>query len=141
MEKIIRAGFRQQAKGLLKQGADLAFELSGNPTALNDAIALTTFTGRVVIGSWYGEKPAEIELGGKFHRSRIRLISSQVSTIAPELEGRWDKARRFDAAWKAMERIKPEKWITHRFSIDEAVEAYRLLDESPQETIQVLLTY
>ena len=135
------AGFRQQAKGLLKQGADLAFELSGNPTALNDAIALTTFTGRVVIGSWYGEKPAEIELGGKFHRSRIRLISSQVSTIAPELEGRWDKARRFDAAWKAMERIKPEKWITHRFSIDEAVEAYRLLDESPQETIQVLLTY
>ncbi|HEX5944337.1 MAG TPA: hypothetical protein VFY66_18790, partial [Anaerolineales bacterium] len=29
------AGFRQQAKGLLKQGADLTFELSGNPTALN----------------------------------------------------------------------------------------------------------
>lgn len=135
------AGFRQQAKGLLKQGADLTFELSGNPTALNDAIALTTFTGRVVIGSWYGEKPAEIELGGKFHRSRIKLISSQVSTIAPELEGRWDKARRFDAAWKAIERIKPEKWITHRFSIDEAVEAYRLLDESQEETIQVLLTY
>jgi 2-desacetyl-2-hydroxyethyl bacteriochlorophyllide A dehydrogenase len=135
------AGFRQEAKGLLKQGADLTFELSGNPTALNDAIALTTFTGRVVIGSWYGEKPAEIELGGKFHRSRIKLISSQVSTIAPELEGRWDKARRFAAAWKAIERIKPEKWITHRFSIDDAAEAYRLLDESPQETIQILFTY
>ena len=134
-------GFHQEAMGFLKQGADLTFELSGNPTALNDAIALTTFSGRIVIGSWYGEKPSEIDLGGKFHRSRIKLISSQVSTIAPELEGRWTKARRFDAAWKVLERIKPEKWITHRFSINQAEEAYRLLDERPQETIQVLFTY
>jgi len=134
-------GFRQEAKGFLKQGADLTFEVSGNPSALNDAIALTTFSGRVVIGSWYGEKRAEIDLGGAFHRSRIKLISSQVSTIAPELEGRWDKARRFNAAWRALERIKPEKWITHRFSIDHAPEAYRLLDQSPQETIQVIFDY
>jgi 2-desacetyl-2-hydroxyethyl bacteriochlorophyllide A dehydrogenase len=120
---------------------DLTFELSGNPSALNDALALTCFSGRIVIGSWYGEKRAEVELGGSFHRSRIRLISSQVSTIAPELSGRWDKTRRFDIAWKALERIKPEKWITHRFDINDAAEAYRLLDENPQETIQILFTY
>ena len=133
--------FRQDALGFLKQGADLTFELSGNPAALNDAIALTTFSGRIVIGSWYGEKQVEVNLGGTFHRSRIKLISSQVSTIAPELQGRWDKRRRFEAAWKALERIEPEKWITHRFSIDEAAKAYRLLDEQPQETIQILFTY
>jgi 2-desacetyl-2-hydroxyethyl bacteriochlorophyllide A dehydrogenase len=133
--------FRQEAMKLLKQGADLTFELSGNPAALNDALALTCFSGRIVVGSWYGEKQVEVNLGGRFHRSRIKLISSQVSTIAPELEGRWDKARRFDAAWKALERIQPEKWITHRFAIDDAAEAYRLLDENPQETVQVLLTY
>jgi threonine dehydrogenase-like Zn-dependent dehydrogenase len=135
------AGFRQKAMELLEPGADLTFELSGNPAALNDALALTCFSGRIVIGSWYGEKQVEVNLGGTFHRSRIKLISSQVSTIAPELEGRWDKARRFQAAWKALERVKPQKWITHRFAIDDAVQAYRLLDESPQETIQVLLTY
>jgi 2-desacetyl-2-hydroxyethyl bacteriochlorophyllide A dehydrogenase len=134
-------GFREAAIGFLKQGADLTFELSGNPTALNDAIALTAFSGRIVIGSWYGEKHVEVDLGGRFHRSRIKLISSQVSTIAPELGGRWDKRRRFEAAWKALERIKPEKWITHRFSINEAAEAYRLLDERPQETIQVIFDY
>ena len=104
-------------------------------------LALTGFSGRIVIGSWYGEKRAEIDLGGAFHRSRIKLISSQVSTIAPELSGRWDKARRFDAAWKALERIKPEKWITHRFPIEEAAKAYELLDERPQETIQVVFKY
>ena len=135
------SGFHPEAMGFLKQGADLTFELSGNPTALNDAIALTAFGGRIVIGSWYGEKQVEVHLGGAFHRSRIKLISSQVSTIAPELQGRWDKARRFDAAWKALERIRPEKWITHRFSIDHAGEAYQLLDERPQDAIQILVTY
>jgi 2-desacetyl-2-hydroxyethyl bacteriochlorophyllide A dehydrogenase len=120
---------------------DLTFELSGNPSALNDAIAFTSFGGRIIIGSWYGEKQAEIDLGGSFHRSRIKLISSQVSTIAPELSGMWDKVRRFDVAWKALERIEPQKWITHRFPIEDVKEAYQLLDENPQEAIQILVTY
>ncbi len=120
---------------------DLTFELSGRPETLNDALALTTFSGRIVIGSWYGEKKAPIDLGGAFHRSRIKMISSQVSSIAPELSGRWDKARRFDVAWKALERIQPEKWITHRFPIEEAAQAYELLDKNPQETIQVLFKH
>ena len=133
--------FHKQAMTLLNGSADLTFELSGNPSALNDALALTCFSGRIVVGSWYGEKRAEVDLGGAFHRSRIKLISSQVSTIAPELSGRWDKSRRFDVAWKALERIKPEKWITHRFPLEKAERAYKLLDESPQETIQILFAY
>jgi len=120
---------------------DLVFELSGSPSALNDAIALTTFSGRIVIGSWYGQKRAEIDFGGAFHRSRIKLIASQVSTISPELSGRWDKSRRFEVVWRALERIKPEKWITHRFSLNDADKAYQLLDENPQETIQVIFDY
>jgi 2-desacetyl-2-hydroxyethyl bacteriochlorophyllide A dehydrogenase len=141
---LINAGtgdFREQALSSLKKGADLTFELSGNPSALNDAIKLTRFSGRVVIGSWYGEKPAEIDLGGTFHRSRIKLISSQVSTLSPELSGRWDKQRRFDVAWKALERIRPERWITHRFALDRAADAYRLLDQNPQEALQVILEF
>ena len=133
--------FHEQARKLLPSGADLSLELSGSPSALNDAIALTGFNGRVVIGSWYGEKKANLDLGGAFHRSRIRLIASQVSTIAPELSGRWDKARRFEVALEALERIQPQKWITHRFSLEQAEEAYRLLDESPEETIQVIFDY
>lgn len=120
---------------------DLTFELSGSPAALNDAIQLTTFSGRIVVGSWYGEKNTPINLGGDFHRSRIKLISSQVSTIAPELSGRWDKSRRFEVAWKALKRIKPEKWVTHRFALSDAAKAYQLLDENPQETIQIIFDH
>ncbi len=139
-------GQRSKVKSLLVQDLqpstfDLVFELSGSPSALNDAIELTAFSGRVVVGSWYGQKRAEIDLGGTFHRSRIKLISSQVSTISPELSGRWDKARRFEVTWEALKRIQPEKWITHRFAIEEAGKAYQLLDENPQETIQVVFNY
>ena len=133
--------FREQVRKLLSSGADLSLEISGSPAALDDAIALTGFGGRVVIGSWYGEKRVSLDLGGAFHRSRIKLIASQVSTIAPELRGRWDKARRFEVAWEALERIQPQKWITHRIPLEQAGEAYRLLDENPQETIQIILEH
>jgi 2-desacetyl-2-hydroxyethyl bacteriochlorophyllide A dehydrogenase len=120
---------------------DLTFELSGSPAALNDAIRSTVFSGRIVIGSWYGQKNSAIDLGGSFHRSRIKLISSQVSTISPKLSGRWDKSRRFDVAWSALQRIQPETWVTHRFPLEEAGKAYQLLDENPQETIQLIFDH
>ncbi len=133
--------FRSHLSGYAQDGFDLVYELSGNPSALNDAIAATRFSGRVVIGSWYGQKRASLDLGGAFHRSRIKLISSQVSAIAPELSARWDKSRRFGVAWDALRRIQPERWITHRFPLSQAADAYRLLDEHPQEAIQVVITY
>jgi 2-desacetyl-2-hydroxyethyl bacteriochlorophyllide A dehydrogenase len=131
--------FRPAVRELLPDGADLTIELSGAPAALEDAIALTTFSGRVMVGSWYGEKKVQLDLGGSFHRSRIRLISSQVSSIAPDLSGRWDKSRRFQVCWEAIRRIRPEKWITHHFPFEQAAQAYQLLDEKPEETIQIVL--
>lgn len=121
--------------------ADLVYELSGNPAALNTALALTGFAGRVVIGSWYGQKQAPLNLGGAFHRSRIRLIASQVSTIDPQWRGRWDKDRRFALAWRMLQELQVGFLITHRFPVAEAAGAYRLIDEQPEQAIQVVLTY
>ena len=126
---------------LLQQGADLTYELSGNPAVLEPAIAATGFSGRVVIGSWYGQKRAEIDLGGRFHRSRMRLISSQVSTLAPEWTGRWSKARRLQVAWWMLEQVQPAHLITHRFPLARAAEAYAMLDQHPEAALQVILTY
>ena len=123
------------------QGADLTYELSGSPAALDQAIRVTGYAGRVVLGSWYGSKRASLDLGGRFHRSRIRLLSSQVSSLAPEFSGRWSKERRFSVAWKMLQELKPSRWITHRFPLEEAEQAYRLLDTQPGEALQVLFTY
>jgi 2-desacetyl-2-hydroxyethyl bacteriochlorophyllide A dehydrogenase len=122
-------------------GFDLTYELSGNPAALDQAIAATGYGGRVVIGSWYGAKRADIDLGGRFHRGRIKLISSQVSRLAPEFAGLWTKSRRLEFALRMIEELKPSSLITHRFSIRQAAAAYDLLDRMPEEAIQIIFTY
>jgi threonine dehydrogenase-like Zn-dependent dehydrogenase len=121
--------------------ADLVFELSGNPQTLDAAIASAGFASRIVIGSWYGTKPAAVNLGGKFHRSRIRLISSQVSTLPPEAAARWDKARRIESAWEMIRRVRPSRFITHDMPVGRAAEVYDLLDRRPGDVLQVVFTY
>jgi 2-desacetyl-2-hydroxyethyl bacteriochlorophyllide A dehydrogenase len=122
-------------------GADLTLELSGRPEALNQALQLTGDDGRVVVGSWYGRKTAALDLGGRFHRSHIRVIASQVSRVQPELSGRWTKPRRLRAALQLLRQIRPPDLVTHRFPLTEAAAAYRLLDEHPEQALQVALRY
>jgi len=131
---------RAQAR-LPAHGADLTYELTGNPAALNLAIELAGFEGRIVVGSWYGQKRAPLDLGGKFHRHRLRLISSQVSTLASNFSARWSKARRINVAWAMLARVPLNQLITHRFPVTEAARAYALLDQHPEQTLQVLLEY
>lgn len=124
-----------------RDGVDLIYELSGQPAALDAAVSAAAFDSRIVVGSWYGTKPATLQLGGSFHRNRVRLISSQVSTIAPRLRGRWTKARRMDSAWQLLARLPAEELISHRFPLEQAPEAYSLIDSCPQQTLQVILNY
>ncbi|GAB7092744.1 zinc-binding alcohol dehydrogenase [Halorubrum luteum] len=120
---------------------DLAIELSGEPAALDDAIDVVGYDARIVVGSWYGTKRAELDLGGRFHRDRIDVVSSQVSTISPELRGRWDRERRFDTALDWLGRLDVETLITHRIPFERAEEAYELLDGDPNAAVQVVLEY
>lgn len=129
--------------GIPGQGgkADLVYELSGNPEGLNMATGLCRFNGRVVVGSWYGAKKVNLDLGSFFHRGRLSLISSQVSTIAPGLTGRWSNNRRLDLAWEMLRQVRPARCITHRFALADASSAYALIDHKPEETIQVILDH
>jgi 2-desacetyl-2-hydroxyethyl bacteriochlorophyllide A dehydrogenase len=122
-------------------GADLAYELSGNPAALDMAIGVTGFDGRVVVGSWYGQKQTTLNLGGAFHRSHMRLISSQVSQLNPRWHGRFHKSRRLQTAWAMLAKHNPAQLISHRFPITEAEKAYQLLDEEGGTAVQVVFHY
>ncbi|MFZ0610791.1 MAG: zinc-binding alcohol dehydrogenase [Desulfobacterales bacterium] len=132
---------RNPAADALHGPADLVYEVSGDPAALDEAILACGFGGRVIVGSWYGTRRAAPNLGREFHRNRIRLISSQVSTIAPELAGRWSKDRRMAVVWDMIRAIGPARFITHRFAVEQAALAYDLLDRHPESAVQVVITY
>jgi 2-desacetyl-2-hydroxyethyl bacteriochlorophyllide A dehydrogenase len=120
---------------------DVILELSSNPNALADALHLAAYGTRILIGSWYGDKVANLALGGNFHRNRVHLISSQVSTIDGRLSNRWDKPRRLEVAWEQLRALPTQELVSHRLPISRADEAFCLLDQHPDQTLQVILTY
>ena len=120
---------------------DLAIEVSGAPAALDQAIQAVAFGGTIVVASWYGTKPVPLLLGGAFHRRRLRLVSSQVSTIDGALQPRWTYARRLDVALGLLQSLELAPLISHRFPVERAAEAYALVDSHPDQVTQVVLTY
>jgi len=108
---------------------------------LDDAIDVTGYAGRVIVGSWYGRKDVSLDLGDAYHRSHIRVRSSQVSRIDPDHADRWDKDRRLDVVRSWLADIDLDALHTHEFDIGQAHEAYRLLDDRPEDAVQVTFTY
>jgi 2-desacetyl-2-hydroxyethyl bacteriochlorophyllide A dehydrogenase len=122
-------------------GADLAIEASGNPAALDQAIDSLAFGGTVVVCSWYGTKPVPLRLGGAFHRRRLRIVSSQVSSIDAALQPRWTPRRRVALARDLLPGLELASLVSHRFAVEDAAQAYALVNDHPDQTIQVVLTY
>jgi 2-desacetyl-2-hydroxyethyl bacteriochlorophyllide A dehydrogenase len=123
------------------RGADVAIEVSSSGAALQAAIDSVADEGTVVVASWYGTKPVALSLGGHFHRGRVRLRSSQVGRMNPELGARWDRTRRTETVLGLLPRLHLEQLVSHRIPFEEAPWAYRLVDENPDETVQVVLIH
>jgi 2-desacetyl-2-hydroxyethyl bacteriochlorophyllide A dehydrogenase len=123
------------------RGADVVVEASGSGAALQAAIECVADEGTVVVASWYGTKPVSLALGGRFHRGRVRLRSSQVGRLNPELSARWDRVRRMETVVGLLGRLRLEELVSHRIPFERAPQAYRLLDEGPEEAVQVVLDY
>lgn len=127
--------------GRASAAMDLVFELSGQPEALNLAIGLCGFASRIVIGSWYGNKSTPVELGGEAHRNRLQILTSQVSTLAPEYSGRWDKQRRFELVWDMLRVLQPRELISHMEPLRNAESLYAQLDNAQPDLIQAVFDY
>ena len=131
----------EPAETTARRDFDLAIEVSGSPIALDQALRSVAFGATVLVCSWYGTKSVQVQLGGPFHRRRLRVISSQVSTIDAALQPRWSRERRLDVARGLLEQLQLEPLISHRMPFEAAADAYQLVDERADETIQVVLTY
>jgi 2-desacetyl-2-hydroxyethyl bacteriochlorophyllide A dehydrogenase len=123
------------------RGADVAVEVSSSGAALQAAVDAVATEGTVVVASWYGTKSVTLSLGSHFHRGRVRLRSSQVGQMNPEISSRWDLARRTEAVLGLLPQLCLKELVSHRIPFEEAPEAYRIVDESPHEAVQVVLIH
>jgi threonine dehydrogenase-like Zn-dependent dehydrogenase len=73
---------------------DLCFNTTGNPAALQWSIDNAAPEAMIVESSWYGDQPISLDLGGRFHRNRVRIVSTQVSKIPRAMSGNFDFSSR-----------------------------------------------
>lgn len=123
------------------RGADIAIEASGTGSALQSAINVTGQEGTIVAVSFFGTKVIPLVLAPEFHYRRQHIISSQVSTLGTGLQPRWSWERRDQVAFSLLAKDWLQTTVTHQLPFSAAPEAYRLLDQHPDEAIGVLLEY
>jgi threonine dehydrogenase-like Zn-dependent dehydrogenase len=123
------------------EGVDVSIDVSGSSSGFDTAIQITRDGGRVIIGSWFGSKTVQLrQLGGRFHRSHISIVASQVSSLPPWLTPRWDKARRFRLVWKILQEVAPsQRFPLKVFHVLCAADAYSEIDQG--HVLQVLFKY
>jgi 2-desacetyl-2-hydroxyethyl bacteriochlorophyllide A dehydrogenase len=122
-------------------GVPLVVEASGNPEALVSSLPLLAHEGTALVASWYGSKPVTLPLGAEFHRRRLQIRSTQVSTIPVHLQGRWSVARRRAAALELMSELPLQALATHEFALADASAAFAAVDRGEEGLLHAALWY
>ena len=134
----------EEIKGLTEnRGADVSIEISGSYRALHEAIRSTAYNSKVVSSGFFQGEGIGLSLGEEFHHNRINVVSSQIFGVSLALDHRWtvERLERTVMALAAEQKIGLKPLVTHVFGIDEAGDAFRLLDENPAEAVQVVLEF
>lgn len=121
------------------RGADISIEASGTGAGLQAAILSTGQEGTIAVVAFYGTKHLDLAPGDAFHVRRHRIISTNVVRVGSGLQPRWDRARRFATAMRLAPSLNVGALITHRFPLEQAPEAYSLIDAGDPETFAVVL--
>jgi len=125
------------------RGADTAIELSGNYHALHSAIRAVGADGTVVASGFYQGEATPLRLGEEFHHNRVQLLASQIGSVPNRLRARWDVPRLQRTVVEALTdgRLDAAALVTHRYRVEDAAEAYQLLDTDPAAALQVVLEF
>jgi threonine dehydrogenase-like Zn-dependent dehydrogenase len=122
-------------------GVSLGVEASGNPEALRGLLDLLAHEGTVLVASWYGSRPVELPLGGTFHRRRITIRSTQVSTLSAIQSSSWTINRRREVAAALLSELDLGRLATHQFPLSAAPEAFASVDKGEPGLIHAALSY
>src|SRR5580658_6877124 len=126
---------------LVKAEVPLVIDASGNPDAPAMALNMLAHEGTLLIASWFGTKPVVLPLGGAFHRRRLIIRSTQVSTVPAGLSGTWTPSRRRRETAELMAELPLPQLCTHVFAFGHAAEAFRAVDEGIPGLMHAVLDY
>jgi threonine dehydrogenase-like Zn-dependent dehydrogenase len=105
------------------------------------ALNMLAHEGTLLVASWFGTKPVVLPLGGAFHRRRLTIRSTQVSTVPARLSGTWSRSRRRRETIELMTGLPLTQLCTHVYDFDHAAEAFRAVDQGTPGLMHAVLNY
>ena len=91
-------GLKFAAPGEAPGECALVVHASASAAGLATALGLAGDEATILELSWYGDAQVPVPLGGAFHSRRLRLVASQVGTVAPSHRRDWTHRRRLEKA-------------------------------------------
>ena len=122
-------------------GLPLVVEASGNPQAVRLGLRSLAHEGALLVASWFGNREVAVPLGGDFHRRRLTIVSTQVSTIPARLAADWTIEKRRRAVIELMPELPLGALATHTFEFKDAPSAYDAVDQRVEGLIHAALAY
>ena len=123
------------------RGADVCLEVTGNYMALHEAIRSVAYNSRVCVAGFMQGEGLGLRLGEEFHHNRVQLVCAQISGVNPSIDHRWNEHRLqktfIDLAVSG--RVRVTELISHEMPLEDAGDAFRLLDTASRDVMQVVL--
>lgn len=117
-------------------GADVVFECVGrNETAVQAIAAAAPLSTVVFVGNPYSDMQFPRDVYWKILRNQLTVTGTWNSSFTGEESDDWHCVRRMLAS----EKIKPEKLITHRFSLEELEKGLLIMRDKSEEYVKVMI--
>ncbi len=126
------------------KGVDVALEISGTYTGLQQAIRSVHREGLLVTASYYGDQNSQVDLSREWHHNRLTMRSSMpVWNCTHRCQPMWDLRRLESTAVDLLadQKLTVKPLIGAKIPFEQAADAYALIDQASCSKIKILLTY
>ncbi len=128
-----------EIKRMTGKGVDVAIEASGSYHALHQAIRACHLGGLVVPLAFYQGEAEGLRLGDEWHINRITMRSSRAISDPNRDHPMWDSDRIKRVAFELLRsrKLSVEGLVTPIVPFEESPEAYRMIDEHPEQCVKL----
>ncbi len=128
--------------GAGNRGADVAFQCTGAPQMLQQALRALQPQAAVIDMGFYQGGAEGVQFGREFHHNGLKHICAQISRVPRALQNSWDRRR---LSLQTIEFLRAtgddvcQHLITHTLPFEQAQQAFDLLCHNGNQALQVVL--
>lgn len=117
-------------------GADVFFECVGRNETLVQALNQTAFGGRIMlVGNPFGDVNLEKSVYWKILRNQLTVMGTWNSSFTHEMSDDWN----YVMERLAQKRVVPEDLITHRLSLEQMEQGFRIMRDKTEDYVKIMM--